>query len=181
MAEDALARLLARQAIEDVLVAYCRHLDRMDLPAIGALFTADCTVVYADAPGFSASGRDALERSLARMWRWQRTAHHLSNVTVAFDDARTARTESYVLAWHERPDGRTATLYGRYLDRLVQEADGAWRIAERRMDMNGADAGFTVPLPQASRHPRTGTPRTSTEPEYRSTGAKVQVASRAAV
>ena len=150
---DGLSRLLARAAIEDVLVAYCRFLDRMDLEALGLLFTADCVVIYADRPGFSAEGRDALRTSLARMWRWSRTAHHLSNVAVSFDADGSARTESYVFAWHERSDGGTATVYGRYLDRLVAGADGVWRIAERRMDMNGSDAGFRVPLPQAPRHP----------------------------
>lgn len=149
---DALGELLARRAIEDVLVDYCRHLDRMDLPALAALFTDDCRVVYGDDLRLAARGRAALEASLARMWRWSRTAHHLANVRIAFDGPDSARAESYVHAWHERPDGATATVYGRYMDRLVRGADG-WRIAERRMDMNGSDEGFRVPVPQAPRHP----------------------------
>ncbi|WP_108661387.1 nuclear transport factor 2 family protein [Acuticoccus kandeliae] len=149
---DPLATLLARQAISDVLIAYCRHLDRMDLPAIGALFTEDCAVIYADAPAFRSDGRAALEQSLQRMWRWRRTAHHLSNVTIAFPADDEAHTESYVFAWHEGADGGTATVFGRYLDVLVRDGSGVWRIKERRMDMNGADSGFKVPLPQAPRH-----------------------------
>ncbi len=141
-----------RFAIHDLLVDYCLHLDRMDLVALAALFTPDCEVMYGPDPNLTARGATALESSLARMWRWKRTAHHLSNVRLWDDGADAARSESYVMAWHERPDGTTATIYGRYLDRLSRTPDG-WRIAIRQMQMNGADAGFRVAIPQAPRHP----------------------------
>ena len=141
-----------RAAIEDLLIDYCRHLDRMDLPALARLFTSDCCVIYGPGAHLTAEGADALEVSLARMWRWTRTAHHVSNVRIWHDTDDTARCESYVHAWHERPDGSTATVYGRYLDLLVRATPG-WRIRERRMEMNGADAGFRVAIPQAPRHP----------------------------
>jgi len=149
---EVMRELLDRRQIEDLLVDYCRHLDRMELDALAALFTTDCRVTYGAEPRLAAVGREALARSLARMWRWRRTAHHLANVRVWLDSADTARAESYVHAWHERPDGRTATVYGRYLDSLRRTPEG-WRIAERRMDMNGADANFHVPIPQAPRQP----------------------------
>jgi 3-phenylpropionate/cinnamic acid dioxygenase small subunit len=140
-----------RAAIGDLLIDYCRHLDRMDLAALAGLFTADCQVTYGPDPKLSASGRTALEASLARMWRWSRTAHHLSNLRIWPGAEGTALAESYVHAWHERPDGATATIFGRYLDKLVRTPQG-WRIEERRMEMNGADAGFRVAIPQAPRH-----------------------------
>lgn len=143
--------LLDRREIEDLLVDYCLHLDRMELDALAALFTIDCRVIYGPDPRLEAHGRAALEASLARLWRWARTAHHLSNarIRVAGD---TATAESYVHAWHETPDGATAVIFGRYLDRLVR-TPGGWRIAERRMEMNGADRGFRVAIPQAPRRP----------------------------
>jgi ketosteroid isomerase-like protein len=141
-----------RFAIEDLLVDYCLHLDRMDLAALAALFTPDCRVIYGPDPRLMAEGAPALAASLARMWRWTRTAHHLSNVRIRAEGAEDARAESCVLAWHERPDGTTATIHGRYLDRLRRTPQG-WRIAERRMEMNGADAGFRVGIPPAPRHP----------------------------
>ncbi|WP_431300251.1 nuclear transport factor 2 family protein [Tabrizicola sp. BL-A-41-H6] len=139
-----------RHEIEDVLTDYCHHLDRMDLSALAGLFTHDCVVIYGPEPHLTACGRAALAASLARMWRWKRTAHHLSNLRICALTSDAARAESYVLAWHERPDGQTATLYGRYLDLLTRTPDG-WRIQERRMDMNGADQGFRVAIPQAIR------------------------------
>jgi ketosteroid isomerase-like protein len=141
-----------RFAIHDVLTDYCLHLDRMDLAALARLFTPDCTVIYGPDPHLTAQGSAALETSLARMWRWRRTAHHLSNVRLWPDGPGGARAESYVMAWHERPDGGTTTIFGRYLDQLTRTPHG-WRIATRRMEMNGADAGFRVAIPQAPRHP----------------------------
>lgn len=154
MANDDLANLIEWQRIKSVLIEYCTRLDQMDLPALSALFTEDCRVIYGDSSALRSEGRAALEKSLARMWRWQRTAHHLSNFKLSFQDDAAADAESYVLAWHEAPDGHTATLYGRYLDRLVRQ-QGRWLIAERRMDMNGSDDGFRLPLPPA---PRAGPP-----------------------
>ncbi|PWJ10047.1 nuclear transport factor 2 family protein [Jannaschia seohaensis] len=147
-----IAQALDRQAIADVLVDYCRFLDSMDLEALAALFTPDCRVVYGDDPRLRAEGRDALRSSLARMWRWRRTAHHLSNIRVWFDAPGRARAESAVWAWHEAQDGSPAEVYGVYDDRLIETAEG-WRIDARRMTMRGASAGFRVALPPTERRP----------------------------
>ena len=139
-----------RQAITDVLIEYCCALDLMDLPALAALFTEDCVVEYGPGELLQSRGSADLQKSLERMWRWSRTSHHLSNVTIRFDGADAAVCRSYVHAWHERPDGSTATIFGQYRDRLVRQAAG-WRIAERRMLMNGCDAGFTVNINRLDR------------------------------
>jgi ketosteroid isomerase-like protein len=138
-------------AIGDVLVDYCRYLDRMDLDALGALFTPDCRVVYGPDPRLAAEGRAALVASLARMWRWRRTAHHLANLRV-WVEGDAARAESAVHAWHEGADGRDAVLFGLYRDRLVRQGEN-WRIAERRMEMQGTRGAFRVPIPPAHRAP----------------------------
>lgn len=132
-----------RQAITDILVEYCCALDRMDLPRLVTLFTDDCFVEYGSEPALQSRGAAELESSLERMWRWQRTSHHLSNVLIEFNGRDEANVSSYVHAWHERPNGNTATILGQYRDRLVR-FDERWRIAERRMEMNGSDSGFKV-------------------------------------
>ncbi|MFN2327709.1 MAG: nuclear transport factor 2 family protein [Chromatocurvus sp.] len=141
-----------RQFIHDLLVDYCLYLDRMELQSLAALFTADCAVVYGEDPRLQSRGAAALAASLERMWRWTRTSHHLSNVRIAFEGEDVADVTSYVMAWHERPDGSSATIYGQYRDRIVRTIEG-WRIAERRMFMNGSDAGFTVPITPVERRP----------------------------
>ena len=143
-------RVADRQAISDVLVDYCVCLDCMELDALADLFTPDCVVEFGPDARLNSHGRDALAKSLERMWRWRRTSHHLSNVRIEFTGPDEAKTTSYVLAWHERPDRSTATVYGQYRDRF-ERREGRWRIAGRRMLMNGSDAGFTVnlfPLPR---------------------------------
>jgi 3-phenylpropionate/cinnamic acid dioxygenase small subunit len=154
MTDERLRRLADRDEIHELLVRYCVALDRMDLAEVASLFTDDCRVEYGAAPALRSRGSSSLAESLQRLWRWARTSHHLSNVLVAFDDDDSARALSYVIAWHQREDGSTATVFGRYLDRLVR-VEGEWRIADRRMEMNGADAGFTLELFPA---PRTGSP-----------------------
>jgi ketosteroid isomerase-like protein len=141
--------LVDTAAITAVLTDYCRYLDRMDLEALGALFTIDCRVIYGPDPRLAAVGRGALVASLARMWRWKRTAHHLANVRI-WIDGDTARAESAVHAWHEAADGSDAEIFGLYHDRLVRDG-GDWRIAERRMEMTGSRGGFRVPIPPAPR------------------------------
>lgn len=150
--EPQLQRLVDRRDIEQVLIAYCIHLDRMDLTAMADLFTEDCIVDYGKDPRLKSKGAIGLARSLERMWRWQRTSHHLSNVVIEFGDDDTARATSYVFAWHERADGSTATIMGQYHD-LLKRMAGRWLIAERRMVMNGSDAGFTVPINEFDRLP----------------------------
>lgn len=145
-------RIADRQAIGDVLVDYCVHLDRMELDLLADLFTAGCVVEFGPDQRLNSRGRDALAKSLERMWRWQRTSHHLSNVRVEFTGPDEAQTTSYVLAWHERPDGSAAIVYGQYRDRF-ERRDSRWRIARRRMLMNGNDGSFTVNLFPLQRRP----------------------------
>ena len=154
MSDTDLQELLDKQAITEVLIDYCRWLDDMALDDLAALFTEDCAVSYGPEPGLESRGRAALAKSLERMWRWSRTSHHLANPRVWLDGDR-ARAVSYVEAWHERPDGTTATIWGQYRDRLARQ-DGRWLIAERWMGMNGADAGFTVNIHPRHRRPPRG-------------------------
>ena len=141
--DDAVAELLDRQQITELIHEYCRTLDAMDLDALVALFTEDCVVDYGPEPRLRSAGSARLRTDLSRMWRWSRTSHHSSNVQVSFPSRDTATACSYVLAWHERPDGTTATMMGQYHDELVRQ-DGRWRIARRRQVLTGNDAGFTV-------------------------------------
>jgi ketosteroid isomerase-like protein len=147
---DPLQRLLDRAAITEVIHEYCRTLDEMDLDGLSALFTTDCYVDYG--PEIHSSGAAQLKADLGRMWRWARTSHHGSGVQIRFTAPDTATATSYVLAWHERPDGSTATMMGQYHDEFVRQADG-WRIARRRQVLTGNDAGFTVAINRFQRRP----------------------------
>lgn len=149
-----LTTIADRMEIADLLVRYCRGLDRMELDDVASLFTEDCVVSYGPDPALNSAGRAGLRRDLERLWRWRRTSHHLSNVEVVVNgDIAFAR--SYVIGWHERADGSTATIYGTYEDELRRE-NGRWLIGRRTQFMNGADAGFTVNIHPAPRRPPPG-------------------------
>jgi 3-hydroxyacyl-CoA dehydrogenase/ketosteroid isomerase-like protein len=135
----------ARLAIVRLLHRYCAMLDAMELELVHELFTDDCLVVYGDDERMQSRGAANLAQSLRRLGRFARTSHHLSNVEIDFDGPDTARGRSYVLAWHQRPDGGSQTLYAQYHDRFVRTA-GGWRIAERRQFTNGSDVPWDLPL-----------------------------------
>ncbi len=152
--EPVAAQVADKLAICEVLYAYCDHLDRMDLDSLAALFTEDCFVDYGPEPRLQSHGAAQLRVDLERMWRWARTSHHLANVVVHLGhDGVSARASSSVIAWHERPDGTTATMMGRYLDELVRR-ERCWLIARRRQELLGNDAGFTVNINRFDRRPR---------------------------
>ena len=164
MTDPRIERILDRQAIADLLTEYCRALDLMDLEAIAKVFTADCRVEYGPEERLTSHGAAGVAKSLERMWRWARTSHHLSNIQIEFEGADEARAISYVIAWHERPDGSTATVLGQYHDRLRRLAEG-WRIAERRMLMNGNTRRLHR---QSLPHAATPRPRRLGRAQYRS-------------
>jgi SnoaL-like domain len=149
-------RLLDERQIERVLIAYCRGLDTMELDALALLFTEDCLVSYGPDAALNSHGRDGLRRDLGRLWRWRRTAHHLSNVEIDFTAADRASVSSAVMAWHERADGGsdlvTATVFGRYEDEFVRTGEG-WLIAKRTMYMSGSNSAFKVNLHPLPRRP----------------------------
>ena len=139
-----------RRAITGVLQGYCRMLDSLELELVPQFFTEDCEVVYGLDPRMQSHGAGDLERSLRRLGRFARTSHHLSNVEIELTGPDTARSISYVLAWHQQPDGTSRTLYAQYHDRFVRTAAG-WRIAERRQLTNGSDVPWDLPLAASPR------------------------------
>ncbi len=130
---DPLRRLVDRQAIVDVIHAYCRNVDLVRPTEVAALFTEDCIVDYGPGLGPPSRGAAELERRLAAgLPRFAGTSHHVSNIEVDFDDTGdAATTTTYLYAWHRYDDGRPdAHLWARYHDRFVRHAP-SWRIAER--------------------------------------------------
>lgn len=129
--------------ITRLLYDYCRGLDTMDLELATSMFTEDCDVDFGPASDMRVSGSRALKDWLAMLWQWTRTAHQLSNVQLWFDSETAARGLSYVIAWHELPDGSSTTLYGQYHDRFVRTENG-WRIIRRELRMSGSTQNWHI-------------------------------------
>ncbi len=145
----AVSELVDRQAITDLIHAYCYHFDRNEPVEVGALFTADATVDYGPEAATIVGGEAVaptiavgLERTFAA------TSHHVSNIQITLEGADHARSVSYLYAWHRYVDGSPdGELWGCYRHRFARTEHG-WRIAELVLQAAG-----TVDFHRATMHP----------------------------
>src|SRR3954452_2285724 len=128
---DALSRLVAVEEIREVVLRYCRGLDRLDADLLAGAYLPgaldDHGVFVGDAGEFC-------ERVLASHRRYEATMHCVLNHLVELDGPDDARGEAYVLAYQRRTveDGTPVldTWWGRYADRYARR-EGRWGIAHR--------------------------------------------------
>ena len=128
--QEALAALVAKREIEEVVLRYCRGVDRMDRDLVRSCYHPDAR----DEHGSFRGGVDEfVDWVFGLLARYEGTMHFVGNVLVELaGDAAVA--ESYGIAWHwsrdPRPQWNLVTGF-RYLDRFERRGDGAWRIARR--------------------------------------------------
>lgn len=130
--DAAVLELLERQAIHDVIVRYCRGVDRADAALIQSAYHPDAVD---DHSGHWFEG-EAIGAGIVDMTTSMRvTLHYVTNMAIEFRGADTARCETYFNSWqtheHEGVERATAAL-GRYLDRF-ERRNGEWKIADRRV------------------------------------------------
>jgi hypothetical protein len=129
---DRLQALIDRQAIVDVLLWYCRGVDRNDRSALERVYWPDSfdDHVHLKLPG--PQYVDHVLKATAQM----RTSHHLGNILIEFDGPGRARCESYFLGLHEMAGEDGALVFmeiaGRYLD-VFEKRGEDWRILERTL------------------------------------------------
>lgn len=134
--------LLDKAAITDVIHAYCFHFDRAEPDEVLALFTPDAVVDYGpDVATLSGTTEINAMISKGLATFFAATSHHISNVSINFDDQNTARSVSYVYAWHHYQDGRpTSELWGQY-HHTFRRSSAGWKIAQLVLCAAGTD-GF---------------------------------------
>ncbi|GJF04200.1 nuclear transport factor 2 family protein [Pseudonocardia sp. D17] len=131
--DDRLRPLVDRAEIHDVLMRYCRGVDRADVELIRSVYHLDSV----DDHGYwTGPGPDFAEFIVGRLTaNALRTTHAVANELIELD-GDTARVETYVFAylWRATGDGGSAealdVFAGRYVD-LFARRDGQWRIASR--------------------------------------------------
>lgn len=123
-----------KQAIHDVIMRFCRGVDRLDEALLKSCFHVDS---YDDHGHFKGNGQDFatfIVKSLRE--RTHHTTHSVANVLIELDegDPDSAHAESYVIAYlrstDENEQERLSVFAGRYVDRFARR-DGEWRIASR--------------------------------------------------
>ena len=135
----AVSDLLDRQAITDLIHAYCYHFDRNEPEQVAVLFTADATVDYGpEAATIVGADSIAPAISVGLATTFAATSHHVSNIQITLEDADIASAVSYLYAWHRYVDGSPdGELWGVYRHRFARTADG-WRIAELVLQAAGS-------------------------------------------
>jgi len=124
--------LLDKQEIHEVLIRYCRGIDRCDEELLRGVYHPDATdnhgLFVGKAADFVPWALKALERDL-------NTKHYVTNELIELH-GDVAYVESYVLAVHHRTakDGGLIDLVvaARYIDRFERRAD-VWKIADRKV------------------------------------------------
>jgi hypothetical protein len=130
---DDLQRLIDERDIRNVLMRYCRGIDRLELELVRECFHADAR----DDHGAFEGGVEQLLDWIGRLLpRYGVTVHRLTNILVEFhpDQDDLARVESYGIAEHQTPGGPrelNLSIAFRYLDRFERRDGSGWKIADR--------------------------------------------------
>lgn len=132
--EERLRALADKDEIRDVIMRYCRGVDRLDEELVRSCYHADS---HDDHGHFKGNGHEFatfIVHSLPE--RTHATTHSVGNVLIELDpdDADLARSEAYSLAYLRRTDDDGTEwldfFSGRYVDRF-ERRDGVWRISNR--------------------------------------------------
>jgi hypothetical protein len=137
-----LAALLDKQAIEEVVLRYCRGIDRRDFELVRGCYHPDAR----DHHGSFEGGVDEFVAWVDRLTaRYAWTQHFIANVLIDLgEDPDRAACETYGVSIHRSDDPRPfmnlATGF-RYLDRF-ERREGHWRIVDRH-----AIGEWSLPIP----------------------------------
>ena len=127
---DPVRELLDRQAIADVVLRYCRGIDRLDLELVRDCYHADATDEHGT---FTGTRDEYVEWVAGILTRFAGTMHVVANQLVEVDgDGALGETYGVAYHWGDPPDDsrRNFTTGFRYVDHFARR-DGEWRIARR--------------------------------------------------
>ncbi|MDO8276652.1 MAG: nuclear transport factor 2 family protein [Burkholderiaceae bacterium] len=140
-------RMADRAQMQDVMLRWCRAVDRRDADSVRDLFHPDAT----DDHGVFQGGVDALIAWLKERHKTIPSSNHtVGNMLIEFTGKDSAIMESYCICIQRYPADAQASLtqlsggvtaaaaqsvdlfvIARYLDMFERRADGEWRIARR--------------------------------------------------
>ena len=129
---------LDRMALADLVMRYCRGVDRRDFALVRSLYWDDAVDLHG---AMFEGGADQFVAWLpGAMAPFELTVHRLTNSLFVLDGDR-AEGEHYAIAYHRThpPERREITVGGRYLDRYERRC-GVWKFAERRLVFDHGEA-----------------------------------------
>ena len=128
-----------KEAIREVMSAYCFYVDNGEFEKFAGLFTADG--LFETGPLGKLRGRKAIHDFITahvpRAGEGPARKHCTMNHLIRVNGAE-ARADSYIVVLREFETGIIASLAGRYEDQLVKE-DGEWlfRVRKIHFDISG--------------------------------------------
>lgn len=154
----ALVDLIDKQAIHEVVLTYCRGIDRLDEALVRSCYHPDATDTHGS---FHGSVDQFLEWAFRLIGRYEATMHLLGNhlCTISGD---AAVAETYGVSHHHSADAdprRNLTVGFRYLDRFERRDGGPWLIARRIATSEWVSApveGSRWPVPDSDVRGRRG-------------------------
>jgi hypothetical protein len=118
-------------ALHNIVILYCRGVDRRDIALLRTLFHEDAVMDYGAQHylGPVEPWYDQVEPALAE---FELTQHHITNSYFEVDGDR-AEGESYLISHHvlKGAPNKAYIAGARYLDKFERRGDGVWRIAKR--------------------------------------------------
>jgi hypothetical protein len=131
MAERRIEELIAKQEITEVIYAYCRAVDRLDLGLASTVWHSHGTATYEGAfDGMGAEFVAGMKKTHEE--RFVSHSHQVSNILIELDGDRAA-SESYVTAaLRTKPEEEHGErlVRGRYIDTWSRR-NGRWAIDHR--------------------------------------------------
>jgi ketosteroid isomerase-like protein len=128
-----------KEAIRDLMSAYCFYVDNGEFEKFAALFTADA--ILEAGPLGKLQGRKAIHQFIAssvpRQGEGPARKHCTLNHLIRVNGAE-AQADSYIIVLRESDSGIMASLAGRYEDVLVKES-GEWRFKVRKIHFDITD------------------------------------------
>lgn len=126
----ALDALLDKQEIGELVLRYCRGIDRCDRAAVADCFHPDATDLHGS---FRGTVTEFIDWAFHLLERYDATMHLVANQLITLAGDR-AVSETYGIAHHRSADPdprRNLTVGFRYIDLVERRADRVWRIADR--------------------------------------------------
>lgn len=126
---ESLQLLQDRAALHDLVMGYCRAIDRRQFAALRALYHDDAVEDRSDI--FQGSIDEFMAWLPAAMEGFELTTHRIFNTLFVIDGDR-AQGEIYAEAYHRTPgaDGQEIIVGGRYFDHY-ERRQGVWKFAKR--------------------------------------------------
>ncbi len=125
-----LAELLDKQAVREVVLRYCRGVDRHDDEMIRSAYHEDAWEHHGAYRGRTLD--DFVSYANGRSDLFEVVSHYVANQLIELE-GDTAFSETYAIAVHQSREGDIVlhTVFGgRYVDRM-ERRDGRWAIADR--------------------------------------------------